>query len=837
LPLLPAAEPQSNADRRGKWSAAAAFGFVALSIAAPIKKSGIWEPFELRSIELARRIAIGLFGATGLALPGVNNALPTRGEVDRGELPFESVALGLRVFGLHAWAGRLPLVLAALAGIAASYLAVQRLGSRSAATLSVLVLGTMPLYFLHARTMLGDGLTMAALAVALAGLTLALFDRGSLRLRLGFLALGLLGLAAGLLSRGLLLGVLVPLLGPTLAWAVLRLAGALGRDRATTLLGACLSALCVVTAALGARLYLHALDAPERYFLWLGFGITEPAVPPTFDSVIGALGHALFPWSALVPVACMRLTAFTGVGPPPGDGEKGLRFACLATAALGLGAWGGVAPDAGVLPFGPVAALAIAVGLALAELDRGAAASRAAGMTGVALLVLLLTDFLNEPEKAFVPFGIEGAHFPDSFRSAGHGLFLGGTGLAALTFFAAFMEPDAEAAEPFARRDYAVWIETVRELWNGNLLFGACVVEAALLGFVGFDLLGERFPPLARFAASSEATRALGRVAWLALPLLAVLPLATLALRDAVRWLLRARRRLRFGAWLPSRAALAALGSVAFGSALSLVYYPALAAQLSPEQSFDAFVRLARPGEELGVVGAGSATAPYAAGRSVVGLEDTNKATSWLFATQERRWLMLRSDELGGINSRYRAHLQRGNLPILDARSSEILLASNQLRAGEKNQNPLEEIVRDVAPHPSHPLDANLGDQLDVVGWDMTDLDGHPVSRVVPGRRYEFVIYFHVVNRIIGAWETFVHIDGFQRRFNGDHPTLGGRYPFALWNVGDYIVDRHEIRLEPNFTHGSYRVFFGLYLGARRLPVRRGPHDDDRIDAGELLVE
>ena len=116
MPLLPAAEPQ-NADRRGKWSAVAAFGFVALSIAAPLKKSGIWEPFELRSIELARRIAIGLFGATGLELSGMNNALPTRGEVDRGELPFESMALGLRVFGLHAWAERLPLVLAALAGV------------------------------------------------------------------------------------------------------------------------------------------------------------------------------------------------------------------------------------------------------------------------------------------------------------------------------------------------------------------------------------------------------------------------------------------------------------------------------------------------------------------------------------------------------------------------------------------------------------------------------------------------------------------------------------------------------------------------------------------------
>jgi 4-amino-4-deoxy-L-arabinose transferase-like glycosyltransferase len=836
-PLLAADEPQSIAERRGQWCAAAAFVFVGLSLAAPTLKSGIWEPFELKSIELARRIAVGLFGAKGLALAGATNALPTRGEVDRGELPFTSMALGLRLFGLHAWAGRLPLVLAALAGLAATYLVVRRLGSRSAATFSVLVLGTMPLYFLHARTMLGDGMCMAALAVAQAGLTLALFDRGSVRLRGGFLALGLLGLVAGLLTRGLLLGVAVPLCGPALAWLVLRLAGTQSRDRITDACGAGLLVLGIAATALGALLLSRALDAPERYFLWLGFGINQPAVPPTFDSVVGALGHGLFPWSALVPVALARLMGFGSASPSLDTGERGLRFSCLMTAALGYAVWGGIAPDAGLLPFGPVAALAVIVALALAELDRGAPASRAAGMAGAALLVLLLADFLNEPEHAFVPFGIEGAHFPESFKTAGHPLYLIGTLFAALTFFAALLESDAADGAPFARRDYVAWLETVRDLWNGNLLFGACVAEAALLGFVGFDLLGERIPALSRFAAANETTRALGRVAWLALPVLFVLPLLTLVLRDAVRALELARQRFRFGGWLPSRGALAALGPVAFGSALSLGYYPALAAQLSPEESFDAFLRLARPGEELGVVGAGSATAPYAAGRSVVALEDTNKAASWLFGAERRRWLMLRSDELGGLNSRYRAHFHRGNLPVLDARSSEILLASSELLPGQKNENPLNRDVFDQAPHPTHPLDSNLGDELDVLGWDVTDLDGRPVKNIAPGRRYDFVLYFHVVNRILGAWETFVHIDGFQRRYNGDHPTLDGRYPFALWNVGDFIADRHEIKLEPNFTRGTYHVFVGLYLGARRLAVRRGPHDDDRIDAGEIFVE
>ncbi len=82
-----------------------------------------------------------------------------------------------------------------------------------------------------------------------------------------------------------------------------------------------------------------------------------------------------------------------------------------------------------------------------------------------------------------------------------------------------------------------------------------------------------------------------------------------------------------------------------------------------------------------------------------------------------------------------------------------------------------------MAPVPSHPLNANLGDKLDVLGWDTLDLEGHVVHAVEPGVHYTFVIYFRVVQPIVGTWQTFIHIDGFQRRFNGDHAPLDGKYP------------------------------------------------------------
>ena len=81
----------------------------ALSLFVPLSASGIWDPPEREVAELARRIALNLLGGEGLSVPGADNEVPTRSELGRGELPFTSMAAGFRIFGLHEWAGRLPL--------------------------------------------------------------------------------------------------------------------------------------------------------------------------------------------------------------------------------------------------------------------------------------------------------------------------------------------------------------------------------------------------------------------------------------------------------------------------------------------------------------------------------------------------------------------------------------------------------------------------------------------------------------------------------------------------------------------------------------------------------
>jgi hypothetical protein len=60
----------------------------------------------------------------------------------------------------------------------------------------------------------------------------------------------------------------------------------------------------------------------------------------------------------------------------------------------------------------------------------------------------------------------------------------------------------------------------------------------------------------------------------------------------------------------------------------------------------------------------------------------------------------------------------------------------------------------------------------------------------------------------------------------------------SLWLPGDLLVDDSDFKLEPNFTPGTYQIFFGLFVGDTRLKVINGPNDgENRIIGGDLRVQ
>ncbi len=818
------------------WLKSLLLGLGSFGLLWGVGAGALWDPHEVTVAELGRRIALNLLGGDGLAVADADNSLPIRADLGRGELPFTSAALGFRVFGLSDWAGRLPLTLWALLGALVLYLGMRRLWDRRAALYALLALLTMPLYFLQARSLLGDAVTLASFAIAWTGLSVAaLAPEQSGRERIVFAALGALGLYAGFWCRGPIVSVAVPALAVGAAALLVRpVPGRLARGIALgmTLLGS-------VALAVG----LAALEQQRKsgdYSAWVGSAMAAPDQLPHFAVPLAALMHACFPWSAFAPLALL----LPWQAAEPAGQSSGL--ALSGAAVLGLGAslagaaW--LAPTLGVCVVPGAVCLPVLIAAGLRELEQRPRHAALLGFVLAALALVVGFDLRVYPDKTLVGLGLEGAVLPEAVMTWSERLWTGsGVALAFAALLCLYEDPEQlESPRRFERAEYDRVLKSLQELWDGNLVFALLLIEAALVGFLLLSAISERLVALPQLEGFGSFWRTAVAVLAVVVPLLALLPLGTLLLRDIGRaffdgaWLGRWQARLR-----PTRAqGLLAVG-VAIGSVASLGFYPAVSRQVAPKQVFERYRELRKPGEPLGLLGRHSEAARYQGGAGSVHLADQARALAWLSEAGgpgERRFLLLRKADLAPLNAAFRER-QLGNLPILDARSSEVLLASNRRSQREADESPLAQLVLDAAPPPQHRVRAVLGQrQLEVLGYSVASPSGQLETSLQPATRYRFIIYFRVLSRISGDWQVFLHLDGLQRRFNADHEPAEGRYPLELWREGDVIADVTDVLLEPSFSPGAYRVYFGLFSGERRIDVIDGPEEDDRISAGTLQI-
>ncbi|MDB4941908.1 MAG: hypothetical protein JWP97_1442 [Labilithrix sp.] len=908
----------------------------------PLTRAGLWDPHELNVADLARRIALNLHGAANLALEGTDNSLPHLNDLGRPQLPFTSIALGFKTFGLHEWAGRSPLALWGLLGVLATYGWVSRLVDRRAGLFAAVALTTMPLYFVQARTMLGDVVTMSAFSMAFGGLLVAVFDRGdqdepNTVARIAYAALGVLGLVAGFFSRGALVSVAAPTLAVAIAYGVSRA----NAQRRTDVLAIVVGAGSALAGAYFAYRALTALGAGKIADLdpWIGAMVRPPTKYPTFDFLLGHIGEGLAPWSAFALFAFGRLfLAPPRVTGPAFARESETRAAIIVGTGVAFVAHGWLASRTDLVAFAGPAVVAAACGIALRDYERGAHPSVAVGVGTAVFLGCFHHELHNLPEKAFNAFAVQGATFPEGFK--GTSLLVWTVvlmGFAAIAFLT-FVERDGTRV-PFSPRGYLKTLISLRDAWDGMLALAyfAMVAGASLAGLAVF--IGTRshakwlptlstqmrdgvlnawwvtaFVPLAiifgvffwcdvwlwAFGRARPLTRAsisrgfepfeglgaelkkeglgtslknlvtgkltvtpddldegVGPTALLLLVPLMYLQVPAIVfvglLTQGMKPLIALAFALPSGIALflvlgfvgdllrGSRAAFLVVFAATVSGILCFSYYPALANQLSPKEVFESYQRVHKSGEPLALFGVGGRTAAYYAGGQPLILKDASSAYDWLMGGEPstRRFLAVRTEELARLNRLYREHAgPTKNLPVLDARSSQIILVASSLRDAEKNDNPLEKIVFGAPPPIQRPLEVNLEDKLEVLGYDIVDATGKLVDHVAPGKKYHMRTYFHVLAPIASEWEMFIHIDGFHRRHNGDHKMAEGKYPMSLWQKDDIVMDDYEFSLEPNFSPGPYTLYFGLFVGDSRMKVKTGASDgDNRVNGGPIRVQ
>jgi hypothetical protein len=390
----------------------------------------------------------------------------------------------------------------------------------------------------------------------------------------------------------------------------------------------------------------------------------------------------------------------------------------------------------------------------------------------------------------------------------------------------------------------AVMLRSLEDLRRPALSLAAAVVAIGWLVAHDIGLAPERV--LVAFGASDTAIPAAHAAA------------SSLAIRSSI-FLSMALTAVALAvprAWLPTGRGLAAVaGGVFAGLALRAHAYPELLSRLSPGAAFDAWSKVHRAGEPLGLVGIDRRAVAFAPGTAVVPQIDAPSAGKWLAAAdhgaprEARRFLALTPAELPRVNAEYRAAHAR-NVPVLAGAGSTTLLAASALLGGERTDNPLDAVVLSTAPAGLRPLGARavLDDRLDAVGWQLVDAQGHAIDAVPRGSRSAHVRIVTSVRGTaatatnasgLGGYCTFLHIDHSPSRFSAEHRELP--YPMALWRPGDVVIDDFDVKLPAHFRAGSYRMYWGV--GAlpceddRRMHVTAGESDGhDRIPAGLLEV-
>ncbi|MGC8880233.1 MAG: hypothetical protein ACP5R2_13505, partial [Anaerolineae bacterium] len=184
----------------------------------------------------------------------------------------------------------------------------------------------------------------------------------------------------------------------------------------------------------------------------------------------------------------------------------------------------------------------------------------------------------------------------------------------------------------------------------------------------------------------------------------------------------------------------------------------------------------------------------------------------------------------------YRTDDRSGNYTWLPLTGASLQTSTDRLYLGQIR-------VRDVAEGnvPSHPLQVTLGDQIQLLGYDLSPPPDAPLS---PGQTLNLTLYWRPLRPLEDDYTVFTQLLGPDGQVWGqqDNQPQEGRYPTSQWEIGQSVVDRYLITVRPDAPQGPYRLLVGMYLLAsgQRLSavLSDGTHlPDDAIFLVELHVE
>jgi hypothetical protein len=176
---------------------------------------------------------------------------------------------------------------------------------------------------------------------------------------------------------------------------------------------------------------------------------------------------------------------------------------------------------------------------------------------------------------------------------------------------------------------------------------------------------------------------------------------------------------------------------------------------------------------------------------------------------------------------------------VVDDSNDQLMLLSNRLGPGERDQNPLSRaILREPPSGIDRPLDIVYQDTIQIIGVSMP-------ARVDRGDTFSMTFYYKILKPVGRNWKVFVHFDHGSDRFQGDHTPIRNRCGTSFFQAGDYVVDTFEVKagsLAEGTPKAAYRIYAGFFVGASgnytNMKVTKGEADDNnRVTVGTITLK
>jgi mannosyltransferase len=137
---------------------------------------------------------------------------------------------------------------------------------------------------------------------------------------------------------------------------------------------------------------------------------------------------------------------------------------------------------------------------------------------------------------------------------------------------------------------------------------------------------------------------------------------------------------------------------------------------------------------------------------------------------------------------------------------------------------------------PSHPLRAEFGGQMRLLGYDLG------ITKATPSMTLYLTLYWEAIDKTVTNYTTLAQLLGPDGHIYGQHDRLTGddAYPTSHWQQGIVVRNEHTLIVVPDAPPGNYELIVGLYVNEGtlpRLPVTfPGGATDDAVILREIKV-